>query len=165
MKKTRKAILFFGLIVLLLLLNLAVAASATDAADRAELPLEERLIGTWRWDSEGSSWLIIFRADGTMLDGPAIFRTSYNWQIVGGRLIVDGIDWNIHMSDNAFTVARYGQRINTHTYVWYSDSTEGETTSLPIGRIISTALIAGAVILVVAAIILIVALRMNQRKA
>jgi len=42
--------------------------------------------------------------------------------------------------------------------------TLGEATSLPLGRIISTALIAGAVILVVAAIILIVALRMNRRK-
>lgn len=155
MKKTLKIIIISGLIALMLLTNWALATNTTDVTDDA-YSLEQRLIGTWRWENPLSSWIIIFREDGTMLDGPSFLRTSYNWQVVNGRLLVNGVDWNIRITDNTITVDRYGR--NTHTYVWYSDSTEGETSLLLLG------LIGIVMMIVIGTIVTIVLIRRNRRK-
>ncbi|MCL2842964.1 MAG: hypothetical protein FWE28_05780 [Oscillospiraceae bacterium] len=159
MKKTIRTILLLKLVGIMLLANLAIVASATDSIDPSPVSLEKHLIGTWRWEATSSSWRIIFREDGTMLDGPSSFRTIYNWQAVNDRLIVNGIDWNIRLTDNAITVDRYGQGNNTHTYIWYSDSTEGETSFTFIWLILIVLLIPVGVI-----VLIVVLVRKRKRK-
>ena len=88
MKKALKTILFISVITFILSAYLTVAASEDDPFD---IPLEQRLIGTWRWEDQ-YSYIVVFREEGTMLDGPPGLRTLHNWQIVNGRLFVDGAD-------------------------------------------------------------------------
>ena len=125
MKRAFTIIKLLTLTAIIVLTNLIPIASATNVAAESQISLKQHLIGTWRWEHQ-HSWILIFREDSTMLDGPPGFRTVYSWQIVDDRLIVDGVDWNIRLADNTITIDRYGR--STHTYVWYSDSTEGETT-------------------------------------
>ena len=157
MKKTFKPALLFNLIVLILLSNLVISASAADTAYNVQIPLEQRLIGTWRWESPNSSWIIVFREDGTMLDGPSFHRTIYNWQVIDDRLIVNGIDWNIRVTDNTITLDRRGRSHRTYTYVRYSDSTEGETSA----RIFY---IIAAVIVFVIVTVSLIAIRVSRRR-
>ena len=162
MKKILKTIVISSLVILILLGNLALAAGASNAAANPTLPLEERLIGTWRWEGQ-HSWLFIFREDGTILDGPPGLRTIYNWQVVGDRLIVDGVDWNLSIEpmlvlntgDNiSFSVDRFGER---YTYIWYSDSTEGETSSWLLA-------VFAAVFLVVIGLMVLIVVRIVRRR-
>ena len=122
MKKIWRSAVLAILIAVLLSTSFALGAS-----DNAQAPLDQRLLGTWRWEYQ-HSWIVVFREDGTLLDGPPILRTTYSWQVVNDRLIVDGVDWNIRFTGDTFTVDRYGR--NSYTYVWYSASTEGETSYL-----------------------------------
>ncbi|MCL2201390.1 MAG: hypothetical protein FWB75_05435 [Oscillospiraceae bacterium] len=124
MKKTLKTILITGLVALVLIANVAIVAD-TASAD-TDVSLEERLIGTWRWVDQ-HSWIVVFREDGTMLDGPPGLRTFYNWMIVNDRLFVNGVDWNLQLTDDTMSLTRSGV---TYLYVWYSDSTEGEANLL-----------------------------------
>jgi len=160
MKKALKTIMFFKLIVLILLANFAIVASATETVDNSQIPLEQRLIGTWRSELQ-HSWIVVFREDGTVLDGPPGFRTIYNWQVINDRLIIDGVDWNIRITDNTITVDRYGSR--TFTYIWYSGSTEGET-SLMLFGVIGIIIIAWIVIVAVIVIIVLIIAHKNRRK-
>ena len=147
MKKILQTIMLSGLIVFILLGSPALAASTAQADTNSQMPLEWRLIGTWRWEGQ-HSWIMVFREDGTMLDGPPGLRSTYNWEVVGNSLIVDGADWNIQITGNTITVDRYGRSRSRYTYVWYSDSTEGATSSwflVIIGILILS--IAGAVVL------------------
>ena len=147
MKKTMKTILLSSLIVLLLLTSVPAVATAAETAGQTEQPLEERLIGTWRWEGQ-HSWIMVFREDGTLLDGPPGMRTTYNWQVRGDRLFVNGEDWNIRINRDRITVDRLG---STYSYVWYSDSTEGETSwwCFIVGGLIFLAVIALIIILIV----------------
>ena len=171
MKKSFKIIMFAKLIVIMVLMNLAVAAGEPYYTDYnytadSEISLEQQLIGTWRWEAD-NSFIIVFREDGTMLDGWPWLRTIYNWRAVDGRLIVNGADWNIRFyGDAMFTVARYGQSWNTHTYAWYSDSTEGEP-SLMILAIFGIIILIAVGVLVLAGVIVLVVLllvRRNKRR-
>jgi hypothetical protein len=130
----------------------AVSVSATES--NSQLPLEQRLIGTWQWDGP-SDWVIIFREDGTLLDGTALFRNQHSWRVADERLIIDGIDWNIRFNGDTFTVNRHGFS-GEYTYFWYSDSVEGETSFLFVGvlAIIFLVIVAFAVIIIVSAIVL-----------
>jgi len=158
MKKTIRLITLFVLISVLLLTTSAIAADATEINDSANMSPEERLIGTWRWESQ-HSWIVVFREDGTMLDGPPGIRTTYNWRIIGGRLYVDGVDWDLNFIDeNSITMRRDGV---TYLYFWYSDSTEGETSVWIIWVIL------GVILLVIAGIVVIIVLvatRASRRK-
>jgi len=147
MKKTLKAITLSSIIALIMLANFAIIASAAVPIDNSQIPLEQRLIGTWRWTNQ-HSWIIVFREDGTMLDGGPGLRTIYNWMVVNDRLFVNGVDWNIRITDSTITVERYGRSTNTNTYVWYSDSTDGETSMwfMAIILIVILAAIAGIVV-------------------
>lgn len=124
MGKTGKLFLALVALVLLLQVSPALQVTAIGVGTQGEVSLEEHLIGTWRWETS-SSWLVIFREDGTMLDGPPGLRTIYQWQIVNGRLMVDGVDWNLRIGEDSITLDRYGR--NIYRYVWYSDATEGDT--------------------------------------
>ena len=119
-----KAFKFFVLSGIIILSLLVPATAYAAPVDNGQTPLEQRLIGTWRWDT-GRSWIMVFREDGTMLDGFPGLRTTYNWQVVNNRLFVNGVDWNIRITDNTITLDRYGR--STYTYVWYSSSTDGDT--------------------------------------
>ena len=121
--------------------------STTSVAADSQPPLEQRLIGTWRWENQ-HSWIVVFREDGTLLDGPPGFRTVYNWQVVDERLFVNGVDWNIRLTDSTITVTRYGR--STYTYIWYSDSTEGETSLwLPILVVMFIIIVIGVIVLII----------------
>jgi len=153
-----KASLLFGLVILISLMSFALVA----AADNSQAPLEERLIGTWRWEDQ-YSWTLIFREDGTVLDGPPGMRTPLNWQVVNDRLIVDGEDWNVRFVGDTFTADRYFGI--SYTYIWDSDSTEGEAS---VWGIVAIILACGAVFVVIAVAIgavVIVLVRRNKRKA
>jgi len=154
MKKIFKTAVLIMLITLTLLVNLTIIASATETIDDSQMSIEERLIGTWIWE-RGNSWLIIFREDGTLLDGPYGMRRLHDWEIVNDRLLIDGIDWNLRINDGSITVDRLGRR--TYTYSWYSDSTEGEARQ-PIPRpvVIGFLVVVGAIVLLV--------VRSKQRK-
>jgi len=152
--------MFSKLIAFILLANFAIAANSVEAIGNSQIPLEQRLIGTWRSELQ-RSWIVIFREDGTVLDDPPGLCTIYNWQVVNDRLIINGVDWNIHISDNAITVDRYGNR--TFTYIWYSYSTEGETSLMFFG-IIGIIIIAWIVIIVVIVTIVLICVRRNRRK-
>ena len=158
MKKTLKTIILFSLIALMLLANLAIVASATAAANDSQIPLEQRLVGTWRWESQ-HSWIVVFRADGTMLDGPPGMRINYNWMVVNDRLFVDGEDWNVRFIDNNMILDRWGT--DTYIYFWYSDSTEGETSFMLIWII---AIVILAVIGLIVFLIVFLIVRKNRRK-
>jgi len=157
MKKTLKTIILFSLIALMLLANLAIVASATAAANDSQIPLEQRLVGTWRWESQ-HSWIVVFRADGTMLDGPRGLRANYNWMVVNDRLFVDGEDWNVRFIDDNMILDRLGR---TYIYFWYSDSTEGETSFMLIWII---AIVILAVIGLIVFLIVFLIVRKNRRK-
>lgn len=157
MKRVLKSVLLLSLITLISIVGFALAAGATT--DNSQAPLEERLIGTWRWEDQ-HSWTLIFREDGTVLDGPPGMRTPYNWSVVNDRLIVDGEDWNVRITDNTLTADRYFGI--SYTYNWYSDSTEGEAS------IWGIVLACGAVFVVIAAVIgavVFVLVRRSRRKA
>ncbi|MCL2427420.1 MAG: zinc ribbon domain-containing protein [Oscillospiraceae bacterium] len=157
MKKAIRLSILFLLISLLLLTTSAIAINTIETDDM-DISLEEHLIGTWRWGTQ-HSWIVIFREDGTMLDGPPGIRTIYSWQIIDGRLYVDNVDWNLNIvNENTITMFRSG---STHTYIWYSDSTDGETSLWIIWVII------GVVLLVIAGIIVtivLIAVRAGRRK-
>jgi len=147
MKKTFKTIILFKLIALILLANLVVIASAVEAIDDSQISLEERLIGTWRWERDGN-WRIIFREDGTLLYGLYGLRSLYDWEIVDGRLFIGGIDWNLRMGDSTITVDQHGGR--TYIFIWVSDSTEGVARQpVPIPVRIGSLVIVGAIVLAI----------------
>jgi len=153
MKKTLGIIFLSGVIILLLFANLSVVAGADQPIDNSQILLEQRLIGTWRWESQ-HSWIVVFREDGTMLDGPPGLRLIYDWRIVDGRLFIDGEDRNLRITDNAIT---FDRSHGTYTYVWYSDSIEGATSFwLPV--------IIGIAILAVITIVIVLLARRSRRK-
>ena len=142
MKKILKTIIISNIIAIILLANLAIVSNATSTIDCTQSSLEQHLIGTWRWEYQ-HSWIIVFREDGTMLDGTPLLRTNHNWEIVNDRLFVDGDDWNIRTTANTITVDRLG---STYTYIWYSDSTEGGTSHLIVFIIIGTIAVIGIIV-------------------
>lgn len=86
-----------------------------------ERTLEERLIGTWAW-ADSDTYRIIFRADGTMTTGMWPLRVNRTWTVTNNRLIVDGTDWQLQLSNDgrSFSVLRpdLGTR---YTYTRFSD--------------------------------------------
>jgi hypothetical protein len=153
-KKILKAIILTSLISFLFQGTLVNAASTTNVINDSEIPLEEFLIGTWRWTTM-DSWVVIFREDNTMLDGPPGLRTVYSWQIINDRLFVDGDDWNLRITNNTITVDRLS---STYTYVWYSDSTEGETSLWLLG------IVTIFIIVIIGIIVLIIVLISRRKK-
>ena len=153
MKRIFKILIISKLIALVLFSNLAIALSATDTTEDTENSLEQRLLGTWRWETQ-HSWVIIFREDGTMLDGTPGMRTTHSWRIVNGRLHVDSEDWNLRINEDTITVDRLG---DTFTYIWYSDSTEGETSYWGI------LIILGIVIIIISGVIITIVLVIKRR--
>ena len=137
--------------VMMLFVNVTfVLANAVDNETDSQIPLEQQLIGTWRWEVM-DSWILVFREDGTMIDGVPGFRTEYSWEVVDDRLMVDGIDWNLRWDVRtewpplAIVVDRYGR--DTYTYVWHSSSTEAETSMWLFWLFIS--FVVGLIVLVV----------------
>jgi len=154
MKKLFKILIISKLITLVLFSNLVIALNATDITEDTENSLEQRLIGTWRWEMQ-HSWIVIFREDGTMLDGSPGMRTPHNWMIFNGRLLIDGEDWNLRIQEDTITVDRSGA---TYTYIWYSDSTEGETSHW--GFLI----ILGIVIIIICSVTITIVLIFTRRR-
>ncbi|MCL2379719.1 MAG: hypothetical protein FWC81_02890 [Coriobacteriia bacterium] len=158
MKKVFRLITLSILITFILSASVAIAANTAIAVSNSQESIEQQLIGTWQWDY-GDYWLLIFREDGTLLDGPPGLRTTYNWQVADGRLFVDGDDWNMRIDGNTLTLDRFG---SDHTYFWYSDSTEGEESLWALGVIALGCIFTIAVIAVV--IILFFVLRNRRQK-
>jgi len=149
MKKILKHVVLVILIAVVLFANFGIGASASE-------PLEEMLIGTWRWDTN-SSWIVVFRPDGTGVDGLPGFRTEFTWHVTNDRLFMDGEDTNIRISGDRMTLGRLG---STYTYIWDSDATEAETSIW----LIVTILILLFVVLPVGLIILIIVLVRRRRR-
>jgi len=164
MKKTLKMGIFC-IVVVVLLTSLVFVAGATEAefVDESRISLEQRIIGTWRWENQ-HSWIVVFREDGTMLDGAPLWRSFYNWSVIDDRLIVDGVDWNIRIDGDAITVDRYGSSFFTYTYVWYGDSTEGEASFLIFYIIAAIIIFIIAASIVVGIILLVYFGRKNRNK-
>jgi len=158
MKKIFKVIILSFLAISILAPSVAMATNTVVAVSNSQESIEQQLIGTWRWH-DGDYWILIFRADGTVLDGPPGMRTTYSWHIAGDRLIVDGEDWNMRLDGDMLTVNRFG---STHTYFWYSDSTEGEESLWGIGIILGGCFFTLVVIAI--AIILFFVLRNRKQK-
>jgi len=116
MKKILKNVILLSLIAVVLFTGFGISASASE-------PLEEMLIGTWRWDT-GDSYILVFRPNGTGVSGVPGIRVSFDWHVINDRLLMDGEDTNIRISGNRITLDRIG---STYTYIRYSDATEVET--------------------------------------
>ena len=158
MKKLFKLIILSTFTISLLSANVAFASNAVTIANDSQSSIEEQLIGTWRWEDQ-HSWLLVFSEDGTVLDGPPGMRVNYNWQIVDGRLLIDGADQNMRIDGNTLTLDRLG---STYTYNWYSASTEAEESFWALG-IIALGCIAAIVVIVIAIIVFFV-LRSRKQK-
>jgi len=157
-KKLFKLIILSTFAISLLSANVAFASNAVTIANDSQSSIEEQLIGTWRWEDQ-HSWLLVFSEDGTVLDGPPGMRVNYNWQIVDGRLLIDGADQNMRIDGNTLTLDRLG---STYTYNWYSASTEAEESFWALG-IIALGCIAAIVVIVIAIIVFFV-LRSRKQK-
>jgi len=151
-----KRILKVGVVVCLMVAALSMAFATTASANRANMPLEQMLVGTWRWD-ETSAWIVVFRPDGTGVDGMPGLRTEFNWHVRDGRLFWDGVDTNFRGNHNAITLDRLG---STYTYLRYSDSYDA-TTSL---WLIITILVIVFLVLPIGVIILIVVLIKRKKR-
>ena len=132
--------------MIVLFANFAITASANEPQEREPLSLEERLIGTWRWTDQ-HNWILVFREDGTMIDGSPGLRSTHNWMVLNGRLLVDGADWNVRFTGNMITLDR---PIGTFSYVWYSSSTDAESGFWIL------AVIGGIILLVIAGVIVLI---------
>ena len=167
MKKTIKIIVLSGLMAIILLANFTTVATALAVASpstigRANAPLEQQLIGTWRWN-DSPSWIVVFREDGTMLDGTSIWRTTFNWRVVNDRLLIDGVDWNVRIVGDTMTLDRHGFN-TTYTYTWYSHSTEGETSGLIWLILLIFFLVLIAVITIVVIIVVRTSIKNNKQR-
>jgi len=133
-----------------------VETPATPTTNNTEQTLEDRLIGTWDWND---SYRIIFRADGTMQTGIWPFRVNRNWTVTNNRLIVDGVDWQIQMSNDGRSFSVFRPDLNMrYTYVRYSDDYVGTSAAWVV-------ILGGFCCLIfVGAIILIIVLVVRKKK-
>jgi len=161
MKKLARILLVI-IIVLILAGSFTIIASTDDGDLQTILlgeSLEEFLIGTWHFTD--TDWILVFREDGTLIDGlPGMRRTS-TWQVIYGRLLVDNRDWNLRVSGDKITVDRLS---GTYSYIWYSDSTEAVTEMWFFGVLIIAvlAIIACIVVLMVTLVSLRNRMRLNN---
>ncbi|MCL2562481.1 MAG: hypothetical protein FWE08_00370 [Oscillospiraceae bacterium] len=125
MKRLLKIGICLYLIAVMLSASFALGASANGSypQENAEpSALEELLVGTWRWETS-DSWLIMFRPDGTGVDGPPGLRTRFVWHVENDRLFIDGTDYNIRIHGDTITLDRFFSR-TSYTYIRHSDETD-----------------------------------------
>jgi len=152
MRKTLKIGMLASLLAVMLFAGLASSVSATSngtarQGSTAQQPLEEMLVGTWRWVNI-NSYILVFRPDGTGASGFPGLRIGFVWSVVDGRLFVDGVDQNIRVDGNMITLDRLN---DVYTYRRYSDATDISTdfTALIVIGVIVLVLIVGTIVLVV----------------
>lgn len=76
------------------------------------------LYGRWLWDGN-SSWVMHFLPGNLLLDGHEGEQIERRWDIVNGRLFVDGHDWEINLfgCHTFFTVNRHDYGSDSTFYI------------------------------------------------
>lgn len=120
MKKISK---FFVLLIVLPILLSSIVAFAIELPqeDDVSQSLEDILIGTWRWETS-HSWTVVFRADGTGVDGSPGLRSEFVWHVDNDRLFFNGTDVNLRVHNDIIIFERFSG--TSYTYFRYSDNTD-----------------------------------------